>query len=84
MRIQWEAQDIISGRRVCIPEKKLTWIIGYSQLEEGLGNRALICESDGCVIQARSSSIEIAGYLTGKNYWPIELLEKSKKSEAAK
>lgn len=75
MRVIWEAEDIVVGRRYSKPGLDEEWIIGFIGGMGGPIRYVSISDQDGMVTGPKSKE-EIALDLTEAGYLPVELLGK--------
>jgi hypothetical protein len=79
VKIQWEPDDIRTGRRSRKPGCHETWVIGYEVIDER-DRLCVISILDGMVARSRMSAAEVARYLTEAGHHPVELLETKQES----
>ncbi|XAI95975.1 hypothetical protein [Microcystis phage Mwe-JY26] len=79
MKVIWEAEDIIPGRRVSVRKSSEVWLLGYdASIANNNGTSARYCMvslEDGVVIVKNSTKTELAEHLTTHLYLPIEVLK---------
>lgn len=74
MKIQWEAKDIISGRKYRKPGTGEVWLIGYVGGSTTGRSRVSVSMSDGMVTETHTA-VELAKNLTEGGYWPEEFVQ---------
>lgn len=72
MKVIWEEQDIIVGRKFKLPSANETWIIGHIPSRVGKEKYVTISLCDGMVTTPISAEW-MASILTDGGYLPIEL-----------
>jgi hypothetical protein len=73
MKVTWEAEDIIPGRRYSKPGIKEIWAIGFLAYESTQERYVSVSNQDGMVTEPKFKE-NFAADLTEQGYLPVELI----------
>lgn len=73
MKVIWEADDIVTGRRFGMRQVEEKWIIGYISSVEGPARYVTVSDQDGLVTDPCTREY-LAQRLNADGYLPLELL----------
>jgi hypothetical protein len=74
MKVTWEADDIVPGRRYSKKGIGEKWIIGYLSDVAGEGRYVSVSDRDGLVTSPGTKEY-LANALNEEGYLPVELIE---------
>lgn len=73
MKVEWEAEDIVPGRRYGKEGLREKWVIGYLSFADGQERYVSISDQDGMVTEPKAKE-QMARNLTENGYLPLELI----------
>lgn len=81
MKITWETNDIIAGRRAGKSDRVEVWIIGYDpNTPPGKPKWALISTEDGMISRRGLTKEQLASHLNSSGDYPVELFPMNKRA----
>ena len=77
MKVEWEAGDIVCGRRVTKGEEGEKFILGFDASEPAKTRYIMVSLRDGMMLKKEQSMKSLAAYLTEHEFFPVEVFNEA-------